>query len=169
MKRSESGEMRIESFEMEMPNKEKIIDRITENGYFTKYPIYISICIFFTFVANGFIVNIFNLIIIPTQQYFQASDFMTEMMAGIIFIGSAIGSGIAGLLSEKYGRAKVIKIFSGIMCVTYLISTLSFNLVTFFISRIILGLTVGVNEPLIFNTFGEYLPTKIRGFLLMNS
>ena len=169
MKRSESGEMRIESFEMEMPNKEKIIDRITENGYFTKYPIYISICIFFTFVANGFIVNIFNLIIIPTQQYFQASDFMTEMMAGIIFIGSAIGSGIAGILSEKYGRAKVIKIFSGIMCVTYLISTLSFNLVTFFISRIILGLTVGVNEPLIFNTFGEYLPTKIRGFLLMNS
>jgi len=169
MKRSESGEMRIEPFEVEMPNKEKIIDRITENGYFTKYPIYISICIFFTFVANGFIVNIFNLIIIPTQQYFQASDFMTEMMAGIIFIGSAIGSGIAGILSEKYGRAKVIKIFSGIMMITYLISTLSFNLINFFISRIILGLTVGVNEPLIFNTFGEYLPTKIRGFLLMNS
>ena len=150
-------------------NNEKMIDRIIENGYFTKYPIFITISIFISFISNGFVVNIFNLIIIPTKQYFKASDFIIEIMAGILFIGLAIGSGLASFLSEKFGRAKVIKCFSGIMCVTYFISTIFFNITTFLLSRIILGISVGVIEPLIFNTFGEYLPSKIRGFLLMNS
>ena len=149
--------------------KEKIIDRIIENGYLTKYPLFITISIFISFISNGLVVNIFNLIIIPTKNYFNASDFITEIMAGILFIGLALGSGFASFLSEKYGRALIIKIFSGIMCITYLFSTIFFNLFIFLLSRIILGLSVGIIEPLIFNTFGEYLPIKIRGFLLMNS
>ena len=147
----------------------KIIDKIIENGYFTKYPIFITISIFTCFIANGFIVNIFNLIIIPTKKYFNCSDFIIEIMAGIIFIGLALGSGLVSILSDRYGRSKIIKSFSGIMCITYLFSTVFFNLYIFMLSRIILGISVGIIEPLIFNTFGEYLPTKIRGFLLMNS
>ena len=108
--------------------KEKIIDRIIENGYLTKYPLFITISIFVCFIANGLVVNIFNLIIIPTKNYFNASDFITEIMAGILFIGLALGSALASLLSEKYGRALIIKIFSGIMCITYLFSTIFFNL-----------------------------------------
>lgn len=149
--------------------KEKIIDKIIENGFFTKYPLFITASIITCFIANGLILNIFNLIIIPTKKYFKASDFSTQIMAGILFVGLAFGSGIASFLSEKYGRAKIIKILSFIMFITYLISTIFFNIFIFLISRIILGFTVGTIEPLIFNTFGEYLPIKIRGFLLMNS
>ena len=149
--------------------KEKIIDKIIENGFFTKYPLFITTSIITCFIANGLILNIFNLIIIPAKKYFNASDFTTQITAGILFIGLSIGSGIASLLSEKYGRARVIKILSFIMFITYLISTIFFNIFFFLLSRIILGFTVGIIEPLIFNTFGEYLPIKIRGFLLMNS
>lgn len=170
MKKTDNLKVREDSLELTSNEfKEKIIDRIIENGYFTKYPIFITISIFACFIANGFVVNIFNLIIMPTKQYFNASDFITEIMAGVLFIGLALGSGFASILSEKYGRAKIIKVFSGIMCATYLISTIIFNLTIFLLSRIILGFCVGVIEPLIFNTFGEYLPSKIRGFLLMNS
>lgn len=167
MKKTENLKLEIESTNNEY--KEKIIDRIIEHGYFTKYPIFITISIFTCFIANGFVVNIFNLIIMPTKKYFNASDFITQIIAAVLFIGLAFGSGFASMLSEKYGRAKVIKIFSGVMCVTYLISSIFFKLSLFLLSRIILGFCVGVIEPLIFNTFGEYLPSKIRGFLLMNS
>ena len=171
MNNSENIKLKEQNFESPQCNipKEKIIDRIIENGYFTKYPIFITISIFVCFIANGLVTNIFNLIIIPTKKYFKASDFITETMAGILFIGLAIGSGLASFLSEKYGRAKIIKLFSGVMCITYLISTIIFNLFIFLLSRIILGLSVGIIEPLIFNTFGEYLPSNFRGFLLMNS
>ena len=167
MKKAKNINLEIESTNNEF--KEKVIDRIIEHGYFTKYPIFITISIFACFIANGFVVNIFNLIIMPTKNYFNASDFITQIIAGVLFIGLALGSGFASMLSEKYGRAKVIKFFSGIMCATYLISTIMFKLSIFLLSRIILGFCVGVIEPLIFNTFGEYLPSKIRGFLLMNS
>ena len=171
MKNSENIHLTAQTIESSSSKdtNEKIIDKIIENGYFTKYPIFITISIFITFIANGFVVNIFNLIIIPAKQYFKASDFIIEIMAGILFIGLALGSGLASILSEKYGRAKIIKLFSGVMCITYLISTIFFNLYIFLFSRIILGLCVGIIEPLIFNTFGEYLPIKFRGFLLMNS
>ena len=171
MKNSENQD--TDSNSQETPNnhelKEKIIDRIIENGYLTKYPLFITISIFISFISNGLVVNIFNLIIIPTKNYFNASDFITEIMAGILFIGLALGSGFASFLSEKYGRALIIKIFSGIMSITYLFSTVFFNIFIFLLSRIILGFSVGIIEPLIFNTFGEYLPIKIRGFLLINT
>ena len=169
MQNSEKIKLKVEEEHVHNEMKMKIIDRIIENGYFTKYPIYITISIFTCFIVNGFVVNIFNLIIIPTKKYFNCSDFITQIMAGIIFLGLAFGSGLASILSDKYGRAKIIKMFSGIMCITYLLSTIFFNLIIFILSRIILGFCVGIIEPLIFNTFGEYLPTKIRGFLLMNS
>ena len=171
MKNSENIHLKMQGLEFSSTNvtNEKIIDRIIENGYLTKYPLFITISIIISFITNGFVVNIFNLIIIPTKKYFKASDFMTEIMAGILFIGLAIGSGLASFLSEKYGRAKIIKFYSGVMCIIYLLSTIYFNLFVFLISRIILGLCVGIIEPLIFNIFGEYLPIKFRGFLLMNS
>lgn len=115
--------------------KEKIIDKIIENGFFTKYPLFITTSIITCFIANGLILNIFNLIIIPAKKYFNASDFTTQITAGILFIGLSIGSGIASLLSEKYGRARVIKILSFIMFITYLISTIFFNIFFFFIIK----------------------------------
>ena len=167
MKSSDNLKLKIDP--LDSVSKGRVIDRIVENGFFTKYPIFITLSIFVSFISNGLVVNIFNLIIIPTKQYFKASNLTIEIMASILFIGLALGSGFSSILSEKYGRAKTIKFFSGIMCITYLISTTLFNLKIFLLSRFILGFTVGVIEPLIFNTFGEYLPSRIRGFLLMNS
>ena len=163
------GNINLKKNSFETSKKQKIIDRITEKGYFTKYPISVTLSILFCFISNGIIVNIFNLIIMPTIEYFKASDFMMEIMAGISFIGAAFGAICAIILSEKYSRTKIIKFFTGLMCITHLISTIYLNLTIFFISRIILGFTVGINEPLIFNTFGEYLPTRYRGLFLMIS
>ena len=149
--------------------KEKLIDKIIDEGYLTKYPIFMTISIFIGFIANGLVMNLFYLIIIPIKKYFSASDLMLEMIAGILFIGLAMGSAYSSILSRKYGRAKTVKYLYGIMFITYLISTLCFNLFILLLSRIILGFCVGVTDPLLFNSFGEYLPSKIRGFLLMNS
>lgn len=162
---------KIESLNLQVNSfpTEKLIDKIIENGYFTKYPIFMTISIFVGFIANGLVTNLFYLIIIPIKKHFAASDFMLEAIAGVLFIGLSTGSAYASLLSKKYGRAQTIKYLYGIMLITYLISTLWFSLFILLLSRIILGFCVGAIEPLIFNSFGEYLPSKIRGFLLMNS
>ena len=147
----------------------KLLDKIIENGFCTKYPISMMISIFLGFIANGIVINIFNLIILPANDIFKTSEFFLSLIAGSFFIGSSIGSAIQSTITTKYGRSKPIKFFYFLLLLFQIISSLYLNMYVFLISRTILGLCVGIAEPLLLNNFAEFLPSRIRGIFLIFS
>ena len=150
-------------------NNIKLLDKIIENGFCTKYPISMMISIFLGFIANGIVINIFNLIILPANDIFKTSEFFLSLIAGSFFIGSSIGSAIQSTITTKYGRSKPIKFFYFLLLLFQIISSLYLNMYVFLISRTILGLCVGIAEPLLLNNFAEFLPSRIRGIFLIFS
>ena len=155
--------------EDEMNEKQLLIDKILEKTTFSKYRIFIMICMIFMFIANGMEMCLFSLIILPFQNYFELNEksILLEISSSSLFLGVAIGSGIAGYIIDFFGRIFTIKISSILMTVSHLIMSLLLYLPIFNICRCLIGLSLGIIIPILINIYGEYLPSKYRGFLLM--
>ncbi len=89
------------------------------------------------------------------------------MITSSVMLGAIFGGAVAGTLSDKLGRRKMILISAIIFAVGSLMSAASpHNGVTFLIiSRIILGLAVGAASALVPAYMSEMSPAKLRGRL----
>ena len=148
---------------------EGLYEKIMEKETFSKNRIRIMICMIFVFIADGMEMTIFNLIIKPFGNYFklEESDIEIQITTSSLFFGVAIGSGIASLLTSKFGRVLSIKVSNVIFFISHLLMGIWLSLPIFIICRSIVGLTLGIIIPIFMNIYGEYLPIKYRGFLLM--
>ena len=153
----------------EAETKEQLYDKIIEKKTFSKNRIKIIICMVFIFIADGMEMTIFNFIIKPFGEYFNLAetDIEIQIVTSSLFLGIALGSGIASLLTKKFGRIKTIHTSNFLFFLAHLIMGIWLNIPVFIICRSICGLTLGIIIPIFMNIYGEYLPEKIRGFLLM--
>ena len=144
---------------------EKIMGKVT----FSRNRVRIIICMIFIFIADGMEMTIFNFIIKPFGDYFELeeSDIEIQITTSALFLGIAIGSGTASLITSKLGRVLSIKISNIIFFISHLLMSLWLSLPVFIICRSIVGLTLGIIIPIFMNIYGEYLPVQYRGFLLM--
>lgn len=144
---------------------EKIMGKVT----FSRNRVRIIICMIFIFIADGMEMTVFNFIIKPFGDYFELeeSDIEIQITTSALFLGIAIGSGTASLITSKLGRVLSIKISNIIFFISHLLMSLWLSLPVFIICRSIVGLTLGIIIPIFMNIYGEYLPVQYRGFLLM--
>jgi len=169
---------------------EKIMGKVT----FSRNRVRIIICMIFIFIADGMEMTVFNFIIKPFGDYFELeeSDIEIQITTSALFLGIAIGSGTASLITSKLGRVLSIKISNIIFFISHLLTflhlieispiifsgivailnaerlmSLWLSLPVFIICRSIVGLTLGIIIPIFMNIYGEYLPVQYRGFLLM--
>ena len=103
----------IKSLQSDVPtiNKknESVMDEIMNNGFLTKYPILIIICIHFSFLADGVEMTLMTVLIIPMKTYFNLSTFQIQLVAATLFLGVALGSFSSGWLSKSVGRIASLK------------------------------------------------------------
>lgn len=148
---------------------EETYEDVMDKQTFSRNRIKIMICMVFLFIADGVEMCFFGLTIIPFGSYFNVEETSVEIQfaSSAIFIGIMIGSAIASLLTKKVGRIITINSSNFVFFITFLIKSIWLNIPLYIICEILSGIALGIIIPIFMNVYGEYLPDKYRGLLLM--
>jgi sugar porter (SP) family MFS transporter len=114
----------------------------------------------------GFDTAIINGAIVFLKQQFQWSDFETEMAASSLLVGCILGSSVAGWMSDRLGRKRVLLIAAAIFAVSSLVTAIANSLTQFSIARLVAGTAIGIASMLAPLYIAEISPEGIRGRLV---
>lgn len=89
------------------------------------------------------------------------------LITSSVMLGAIIGGALAGVLSDKFGRRKMILLSAIIFVVGSILSAISPDNGQFYLigARILLGLAVGAASALVPSYMSEMSPAKLRGRL----
>ena len=103
-------------------------------------------------------------------KYISATFDLTKNQEGhvasILLVGAAFGALFSGFLSKKFGRRKVLLIAGFIFSIATLVGVFAPTYEIFFISRLCLGVAVGVASFIAPLYLSEIAPKKYRGALI---
>jgi len=103
--------------------------------------------------------------LLATSILFHLSAVMTSIVVAGYWVGVA-GGGILGMLSDKIGR-KQLFIYDTLGMATFaLLSAASFNGISYFVFRFLLGIFIGIDYSAAVPLVSEYAPVAARGRLL---
>lgn len=100
------------------------------------------------------------------QEKYQLSAAMTGWAASCALIGCMIGAMVAGGLSDKLGRRKVLMISAWAFAISSVGIMAPFGLTSFIIFRMIGGIGIGIASILSPMYISEIAPASIRGRLI---
>jgi SP family arabinose:H+ symporter-like MFS transporter len=100
------------------------------------------------------------------QSYFNLNELELGWGTGSLVLGAMIGALGSGGLTDRFGRKKVLIYVALLFALSCLGSALSQTFVSFFLSRILGGLSVGAASVLSPMYVAEVAPRKIRGTLV---
>ncbi len=130
------------------------------------YAYLISIVAAVSGLLFGFDIAIINGAIIFLRQQFGLSDFQTEAAASSLLVGCVFGAAIAGVLSDRFGRRRVLMLSAVLFGISAFGAALPRNLGEFVAARFIGGLAIGVASVLAPIYIAEVAPRQIRGRLV---
>jgi sugar porter (SP) family MFS transporter len=114
----------------------------------------------------GFDIAVINGALIFLREQFQLAEAQTEFAASALLIGCVFGASLAGMLSDRFGRRKVL-IFSAVMfAVSSIGAAIPRTLTEFVVARFAGGLAIGVASVLAPLYIAEVSPARIRGRLV---
>ena len=131
-----------------------------------KQNIYLGfICIIAMFggLMFGFDISIISGANTSLQTYFNLSELMLGWGTSALLLGAMIGSFGSGVLTDKYGRKKVLIFVALLFALSCLGSAISHTFVSYVLSRVLGGLSVGAASVLSPMYVAEVAPKKIRG------
>lgn len=119
------------------------------------------------YFIEGLHVSLTGLIFIPIINQYNLSFFSGCLISSSLILFMSFGSLLSGFLSERVIRKKLI--IYGLLTVSFfsLISTIH-SPIALFISRCIIGLSLGTIIPITANNLSEVLPQKFRSFWIIS-
>jgi SP family arabinose:H+ symporter-like MFS transporter len=114
----------------------------------------------------GFDIAVINGAIIFLREQFSLTEFQTEWAASSLLVGCVAGASIAGWLSDRYGRRKILVLAALLFAASALGAALPRNLLDFTVARFLGGVAVGVASMLAPLYIAEVAPPEIRGRLV---
>lgn len=100
------------------------------------------------------------------RTYFEMSDWELGFSVGCVIFGAMAGNILAGPLSDKFGRKKVLIITSLLFTISALWSATATTYLSFVIARIIGGIGIGGAILIAPIYIAEIAPPKLRGSLV---
>jgi sugar porter (SP) family MFS transporter len=97
---------------------------------------------------------------------FALSPGMQGLVAGIALVGAATGAAVAGGLSDRFGRRKVILVTGIIFLLGSLVGALAPDLSILILGRLMVGVGIGIASMLTPLYLAETAPAKHRGALV---
>jgi MFS transporter, putative metabolite:H+ symporter len=94
---------------------------------------------------------------------FQLSPVMMGTLVSMSFCGMLVGTALSGLLSDKFGRKKILQWSMVLWGVAGILCALSWDITSLFVFRFLLGLGLGAELPVAHATLPEFLPKNARG------
>lgn len=100
------------------------------------------------------------------RTYFEMSDWQLGFAVGCVIFGAMFGNIVAGPLSDKYGRRKLLIVTAMLFTISALWSAMATDYVSFVIARIIGGIGIGGAILIAPIYIAEIAPPKLRGSLV---
>jgi putative MFS transporter len=94
---------------------------------------------------------------------FQLSSVMMGTLASMSFGGMLVGTALAGLFSDRFGRKKVLQWAMLLWGAAGVLCGLSWDVTSLFCFRFLLGLGLGAELPVAHAMLPEFLPKNARG------
>ena len=114
----------------------------------------------------GFDIAVINGALIFLRQQFALTEFQTEVAASSLLLGCVAGASIAGWLSDRFGRRRILILSALLFGLSSLGAALPRNLAEFVVARFIGGVAIGVASVLAPLYIAEVSPPRIRGRLV---
>lgn len=100
------------------------------------------------------------------ETKFALNDFQVGWAVSSMIVGAVIGAGFAGIISEKFGRKKVL-IFAAVLFILGSIgSAIPETFSLYIVARILGGIGIGITSTICPLYNAEIAPTKYRGRLV---
>jgi sugar porter (SP) family MFS transporter len=114
----------------------------------------------------GFDIAVINGAIVFLRVQFRLTDFETEFAVSSLLIGCIAGAAVAGWLSDRYGRKRVLSFSALLFAASSLGAALPRDFLQFGVARFIGGIAIGVASMLAPLYIAEVSPARIRGRLV---
>ena len=150
-----------------MSGKEYTVSEVVDSYGVTKHTIFTFILLSFALIFDGYdfmIVNSTNLFVAHT--FWPDNPNPGALMGSLTtwgLLGMVIGGAISGILSDRYGRKKILclaVLFYGLFTFPQAFAN---DLGFFAAFRLLAGLGVGSCIPIVYTVFSEVMPSKWRG------
>lgn len=113
----------------------------------------------------GFDSSVINGAVDSIEGNFALNDFLTGLVVAVALLGCAVGAIIAGALSDRFGRLRVMFLGAIMFFVSSVGSALTFSVPDLIVWRIIGGLGIGIASVVAPAYIAEIAPRQIRGSL----
>lgn len=114
----------------------------------------------------GFDIAVINGAILLLKQQFQLGELETEFAASALLAGCIVGAGIAGPLSDRFGRRGILIVSAILFAISSIGAALPRNLTEFAAARLLGGVAIGMASVLAPLYIAEVSPPHIRGRLV---
>jgi SP family arabinose:H+ symporter-like MFS transporter len=114
----------------------------------------------------GFDIAVINGAIVFLRVQFHLTDFQTEFAVSSLLFGCIAGAAVAGWLSDRYGRKRVLSLSALLFAASSLGAALPRDFPQFGVARFIGGIAIGVASMLAPLYIAEVSPARIRGRLV---
>ena len=114
----------------------------------------------------GFDTAIINGALVFLKKDFGLTDAQTELAASSILFGAVVGAAIAGWLTDRYGRRRLLFGAALLFTLSAIAAALPRTLTEFMVARLAGGIAIGVASLLVPLYIAEISPARIRGKLV---
>jgi len=114
----------------------------------------------------GFDTAVINGALIFLRREFGLTELWTEVAATSLLVGCVAGASIAGYLSDRFGRRRILILSAILFGVSAVGAAVPHNLSEFVVARAVGGIAIGVASMLAPLYIAEVAPPRIRGRLV---
>jgi SP family arabinose:H+ symporter-like MFS transporter len=114
----------------------------------------------------GFDIAVINGALIFLREEFHLAEVQTEIAASSLLIGCVLGASIAGWLSDRFGRRRILMLSGALFAVSSIGAALPRDLAEFTAARFLGGIAIGMASVLAPLYIAEVAPARTRGRLV---
>ena len=117
-------------------------------------------------LLSGFDTGVISGALLFINQTWDLSDYLQGFLVSSVLIGAVIGAATNGILADIFGRKKIIIATAIIFIVGSILCALAPNIYVLILSRILVGLAVGIVNFIVPLYLSEVAPKQLRGTLV---
>lgn len=148
----------------------RIDDSIPENTFSMKSPygrraIGLSVAAAVGGFLFGFDSSVINGAVDSISANFEINDTLTGFVVAVALLGCAVGAMVAGQLSDRWGRLRVMMLGAAMFLISSIGAGLTFSVPDLLLWRILGGIGIGIASVVAPAYIAEIAPRQVRGAL----